>query len=77
VVAECNEIANGEKIKKAGADAVVSPGFIGGMRMASEMIRPTAVLFLDIMLRDNKNLREEEVRVHDRFVGKAISDLGL
>jgi voltage-gated potassium channel len=78
VVARCNEIKNSEKLKKAGADAVVSPGFIGGLRMASEMIRPTVVSFLDIMLRDKeKNLRVEEVMVSDQFVGKTISALNL
>ena len=78
VVARCNEIKNSEKIKRAGADAVVSPGFIGGLRMASEMIRPTVVSFLDIMLRDKeKNLRVEEVSVRDQFVGEAISALNL
>ena len=78
VVARCNEIRNSEKMKKAGADAVVSPGFIGGLRMASEMIRPTAVSFLDTMLRDReKNLRVEEIPVPDTFIGKAISALNL
>lgn len=78
VVARCNDMRNSDKIKKAGADAVISPGFIGGLRMASEMIRPMVVSFLDIMLRDReKNLRIEEACVPDYFVGKAISALNL
>jgi voltage-gated potassium channel len=78
VVARCNEIRNDEKMKRAGADAVVSPTSIGGLRMASEMLRPTVVSFLDIMLRDReKNLRVEEVVVPHLFVGKAISTLNL
>jgi len=36
-----------EKIKKAGADAVISPSYIGGLRIVSEMVRPTVVSFLD------------------------------
>ena len=68
VVAKCNDLKNSEKIKKAGADSVVSPAFIGGLRIASEMIRPTAVSFLDTMLRDReKNLRMEEIPVPDSF----------
>lgn len=52
------------KLRRAGADSVVSPFLIGGMRMASEMIRPMVVTFLDTMLRDrDRNLRVEEVRV--------------
>ncbi|MBI5212434.1 MAG: potassium transporter TrkA, partial [Nitrospirae bacterium] len=61
-----------------GADAVVSPTFIGGLRMASEMVRPAVVSFLDTMLRDKqKNLRIEEVLVPDLFAGKSIADLNL
>ena len=33
------------KLRKAGADAVVSPNIIGALRIASEMIRPTVVDF--------------------------------
>jgi len=69
---------NSGKIKQVGADAIVSPSFIGGLRMASEMIRPTAVSFLDLMLRDKeRNLRVEEVAVPDPFAGKAVSALNL
>ncbi len=78
VVTRCNEIKNQDKLKKAGADAVISPTYIGGLRMASEMVRPTAVSFLDIMLRDaSKNLRVEEVPVPDTFAGKSIVNLNL
>ncbi len=78
VVARCNEPENGEKMKKVGADAIVSPGLISGLRMASEMVRPTVVSFLEMMLRDReKNLRIEEVVVPNQFVGKHISILNL
>src|SRR3972149_10334583 len=76
VVAQCNETKNMEKIKKAGADAVVSPGYISGMRMASEMVRPTVVTFLDKMLRgQGQTLRVEEVPVPPSLVGKTLSTL--
>jgi voltage-gated potassium channel len=78
VVARCNETSNEAKMRKAGANAVVSPGYIGGLRMASEMIRPTVVSFLDIMLRDrDSNLRVEEVAIPDLLAGKTISELNL
>jgi voltage-gated potassium channel len=78
VVARCRDLKNVEKMKKAGADAVVSPTFIGGLRMASEMVRSTAVSFLDTMLRDKeKNLRVEEITVSESFAGKPISILNL
>ena len=78
VVARCSDMRNSEKMKKAGADAVVSPTAIGGLRMASEMVRPTVVSFLDIMLRDkDKNLRVEELPVPQSLVGQPISALNL
>lgn len=78
VVAQCKEIKNSEKIKTAGADSVVSTRYISGMRMVSEMVRPTVVTFLDTMMRDkNKNLRVEEISVPDAFTGKLLSELEL
>jgi len=78
VVARCNDTKNIERTKRAGADAVVSPTAIGGLRMASEMVRPTAVSFLDVMLRDRqKNLRVEEFPVPESFAGQPVSALNL
>jgi voltage-gated potassium channel len=68
------------KLKKAGADAVVSPTFIGGLRMASELIRPTVVSFLDTMLRDTtSSIRFEEIPVSQssRFFNQTIRDTKL
>jgi len=65
------------KLKRAGADAVVSPALIGGMRLASEMVRPQVVRFLDEMLRDKEaNLRIEEAEVGEKgeMVGQSLRD---
>jgi voltage-gated potassium channel len=46
---------------------VVSPNFIGGMRLVSELLRPAVVRFLDDMLRDKRAaFRIEEIRLGDR-----------
>jgi len=66
IVARVIEEENTEKFRKAGADEIVSPNAIGGLRMASIMIRPSVVSFLDQMLRvSNQVLRVEEIRVDD------------
>jgi voltage-gated potassium channel len=80
VVSKLQEIEQERKVRKAGADSVVSPQHIGGLRMASELIRPAVVSFLDIMLRDrDRNLRIDEVGVppSSSFVGKKLRDLEL
>jgi len=64
IVAKAIEPSAVEKMRRAGADCVVSTNYIGGMRLVSEMIRPQVTEFLDQMLRDRaQNLRIEEVTV--------------
>ena len=78
VIASCDVMKDAERMKKAGADAVVSPTYIGGLRMASEMLRPSVVSFLDVMLRkDGADLRIEELSVPGTLAGRPISDLNL
>lgn len=80
IVAKGIDVRAQAKLTKAGADYVVSPTFIGGMRMVSEMVRPAAVSFLDVMLRDRgANLRVEDVAVPagSPFAGRTVGDSGL
>ena len=68
------------KLKKAGADSVVSPNTIGALRMASEMLRPTVVDFLDSMLRSKQgNLRIHQIAVSENsaMAGKKLMESGL
>jgi voltage-gated potassium channel len=68
------------KLFKAGANGVVSSNAIGALRMASQMIRPAAVDFLDQMLRSNQgNLRINEITIsgNSGVAGKKIGESGL
>ncbi len=67
------------KLLRAGADALVAPNFIGGLRMASELVRPNVVSFLDVMLRQSKGVRFEEAPVPagSPAVGKTLGALDL
>jgi voltage-gated potassium channel len=72
IVARCAELSHVDKIKKSGADAVVSPNYIGGMRLVSELLRPAVVRFLDDMLRD----RRAAFRIEEVKLGEDLSKLG-
>ncbi len=65
------------KMQRAGADYVVSPTFIGGMRMASQMVRPAVVTFLDTMLRDKEkrpSRRGDRGRRLPRWPGRRVGE---
>jgi voltage-gated potassium channel len=72
IVARCAELSHVEKIRKSGADAVVSPNYIGGMRLVSELLRPAVVRFLDDMLRD----RRAAYRIEEVTLGDGATALG-
>jgi voltage-gated potassium channel len=77
VVARAHETRNIEKMRKAGADEIICPDFTGGMRMASAMVRPHVVSFLDEMLKTEKHLRVEEVVAPIHFPATRIGSLRL
>ncbi|MDA8240081.1 MAG: potassium channel protein [Nitrospiraceae bacterium] len=80
VISKAVEEESEQKIRMVGADGVVMPDFIGGLRMVSEMVRPSVVNFLDIMLRArDKTVRVEEIVIepHSPFAGKVLSETGL
>jgi voltage-gated potassium channel len=78
IISRCNDAKNIDKIRRAGADEVVALNFIGGLRMASEMIRPHVTKFLDMMLRDKYSpMRVEEIHipVHSPYIGKPVKEV--
>lgn len=80
IVARATDEETVHKMYTAGADAVVSPHSIGGMRMASEMLRPAVVSFLDIMLRTkDKVLRIEEAVIESgsKFEGITLKEANI
>jgi voltage-gated potassium channel len=76
IVAAVRDPRNADKMRRAGADATVSSTAIGALRMASEMVRPTVVSFLDTMLRGaDPALRIEELTPAARCAGTPVGDL--
>ncbi|HEX9728683.1 MAG TPA: NAD-binding protein [Gemmatimonadales bacterium] len=80
IIAATERSETESKLRSVGADAIVSPSRIGGLRMASELVRPKVVSFLDQMLRDKGgSLRVEEVVVptDGTGAGKTVEALGF
>ena len=68
------------RFRRAGADAIVNPATIGGLRLVSEMVRPSVVSFLDLMLRDPEHAyRVEELPVYPKsaWANQALKDIPL
>jgi voltage-gated potassium channel len=68
------------KLFRAGASKVISSREIGGRRMASVLLRPKVVNFLDVIMHDQElALRLEEIDVTEKspFAGKSIRDLHI
>ncbi len=80
IVVKVIDLRSQAKMLKAGADSAISPAYIGGMRMVSEMVRPAAVTFLDLMLRDReKVLRVEELTVKpdSALCGQTLAEVAI
>ncbi len=60
IISSCKEAEFAGKLELIGAEVVI-PNAIGGLRIASKMIRPQVVGYLDLMLRD----RDCPVRIED------------
>ena len=77
ILARMTNEGSRKKMMRAGADGLVSPNQIGGLRLASEMTRPAVVTFLDEMRRDtNRNVRIEEINLTEDspLAGKTLGD---
>jgi voltage-gated potassium channel len=80
VVARATNDAAVSKMIRAGADNVIAPNQLGGLRMASLMLRPHVVSFLDVTARSRGgNLRLEEVTIgaNSRVCGMTLQDAAL
>jgi len=77
VLSSCSDNEFADKLELIGAE-VVMPSAIGGLRMASRMVRPKVVEYLDLMLRDNACVYRIEnaiITENSPLVGKPLSDI--
>ncbi len=77
IVARANEAGADYKLARAGADKVVSPYHIGGLRIAHTILKPTVVDFLELTAKTgNMEIQIEEVVVEEKssLAGKTIKE---
>lgn len=80
IVAKAVEHENVAKLERGGADVVVAPALIGGVRLASEMVRPSVVRFFDALARDREQTRRiEEIPItpNSSLIGCRLADAGI
>jgi voltage-gated potassium channel len=80
ILARSGEPGSDIKLKRAGANKVVSPYHIGGSRMAQAILRPNVVDFIEIATgRDHIDLQMEEIFIpaHSTFINQNLQDAGL
>ncbi len=77
IISKCVDPHRLSRFEKAGADFVVSPNQIGGMRMASHALRPHVVGFLDRMLKaegDAMRVQEVIVAAGSQLAGRTVGE---
>jgi len=80
IVARYTEPKFSDRMMKAGANSTVSPNRIGGLRLASEALRPHVVGFLDLMLREqSRTLRIEDIEVRggSAWISQTLGELRM
>lgn len=80
ILARSGEEGSDIKLKRAGANKVVSPYSIGGSRMAQSILRPNVVDFIEIATgSEHMDLQMEEIAIpdHSAFVGETLVSSGF
>ncbi len=77
IISRSVEPSTESKLYNAGATYVISPNTVEGTRMASVILRPTVVNFLEVMMREEDlSLRMEEISIPEKssFNGKTLTE---
>jgi voltage-gated potassium channel len=80
IVARAGEEGSHQKLLRAGADNVISPYHIGGLRIAHTLLKPSVVDFIEFVTKSsNLEIQIEEVRVKNDsgFIGQTLDECGL
>ncbi|MBI4849818.1 MAG: potassium channel protein [Nitrospirae bacterium] len=80
IVARASDEGAEQKLFRAGADSVVSPYYIGGLRIAHTILKPAVVDFIEFATKSgNIELQMEEIKVKEtsNIINKALDECGI
>lgn len=80
IMSRSEDESSEHRLVRAGADRVISPYKLGGVRMAMAILRPAMLDFIEITSRrQSLELRMEEIPIHpgSQFIGKSLEDSGI
>jgi voltage-gated potassium channel len=80
IVARAGEEGSEQKLLRAGADRVVSPYHIGGLRIAQTILKPAVVDFIEFATKSgNIDLQMEEIYLTEdsKLVGRTLDECGF
>ena len=80
IVARAGEEGSEQKLIRAGADRVVSPYHIGGLRIAHTVLKPAVVDFIEFATKSgNIDLQMEEITIQDAsaLAGQTLDECGI
>ncbi len=80
ILARSSDESSERKLRRAGANKVISPYHMGAVRMVQAILRPAVVDFIEIASHgDSRELQLEEIRVYDdsSLVGKSLREAEL
>jgi len=80
IVARAGEEGSGRKLLRAGADRVVSPYYIGGLRIAHTVLKPAVVDFIEFATKSgNIDLQIEEITIREgcQLENQTLDECGI
>ena len=80
IVARASDEGAEQKLMRAGADSVVSPYFIGGLRIAHTLLKPAVVDFIEFATRSGNlelQMEEIEVKATSHIINRSLDECGI
>ena len=80
IVSRCEEEIGEKRLLRAGANRILSPYRVGGLKIAEALLRPNVTDFLDLAVAPGgKHLQIEEIRIpdHSPLIGRSLQSAEL